>query len=86
MIASERGEATVMARWRGAALCSGAGERRARRESEMEQAAEARGLSFHAGLAGRADADVQPPCGAPSLPRSATDGGMDAAIRGDERD
>ena len=86
MAVSGHGGATTMVRRRCALLCSGVGERRARHESEMEQAAEVRGLSFHASLASRADADVRPPCGTPGLPRSATDGGVDAAIRGDERD
>ena len=81
MTASEHGEATVMARWHGAALCSGAGERRAGHESEMERAAEVRGLPFNAGLTGQADIGVWPPHGVPSLPRLATDGMASAAIR-----
>ena len=81
MVASEHGGATAMARRHGAALCSGAGEREARCESEVEQAAEARGLSFHVGLTDWTDADVRPQCSAPSLPRSASDAAMSAAIR-----
>ena len=74
MTVSEHGGSMAMARRHGAALCSGAGERRARRESEMERAAEVRGLCFHAGLTDRANADIQPPRDKPSLPWSATDG------------
>ena len=51
-----------------------------------ERAAKARDLFLHARLTGRADASVRPPHGALGLPRSATNDGMDAAIRGDERD
>ena len=81
MTASEHGEATTMARWRGAALCSGAGERRAGRESEMELAAETRGLSFHAGLTGWADASIWPPRSVPGLPQLAIDGAASVAIK-----
>ena len=51
-----------------------------------EQEVEVRDLFLHAGLTGRVNAGVLPPHGAPGLPRSATDGGMDVAIGGDERD
>ena len=72
MTVSEHGGSMAMARRHGAALCSGAGERRARRESEMERAAEVHGLSFRTGLPGRADASVRLPCGTHGLTRSAT--------------
>jgi len=81
MTVSEHGGATVVVQRCGAALCSGVGERRAGHESEMERVAEARGLSFHDGLTGQADAGVRPPCGMPGLPWSATDGMTSAAIR-----
>jgi len=68
MIASEHSRVTAMARQRGAMLCSGAGERRARRESEMERAAEARGLSFQAGLTDQAGTGIWTPRGTPGLP------------------
>ena len=51
-----------------------------------ERATKACDLFLHAGLTGRTNAGIQLPRGSPGLPRLATDGGMDAAIRGDERD
>jgi len=44
MTVSEHGGATAMVQWCCAVECLGTGERRAGRKSELEQAAEARGL------------------------------------------
>ena len=68
MAVSGHGRATVKVRRHCGSLCSGAGERRARRESEMERAAEARGLSFHAGLTDQVGTGVRLPHGMPRLP------------------
>ena len=51
-----------------------------------ERAAEARDLFLHTSLIGQADASVWPPHGTLGLLQLATDGDMDVAIRGDERD